>query len=203
MSTRSLSRLLAAAALFALVLAVVTWRLERHLHVLGSEQDADRFGMIDFRDVIYFPTRAVLEGVNPYDSVGNTFPVYSPWLIALDSPLQLLPYRGAMLVYGIFNLILLFIVAKLALTVSNVRSGIAGTILLATLMLISRPGQSNFYYGQLALPMVLCAVVATEYSAKKPLVAALALALSTIKPTFGAPLLILLFSHRRYKATIS
>src|SRR5262245_43674728 len=114
MSPGRVIRALGAAVLFSLVISFLTWRLASHLHVLGDEQDAARWGMIDFRDVSYFPTRAVFEGINPYDSeptrdpayyhgrypVGNVFPVYSPWLIALDAPLQLLPYHAAMVVYG-------------------------------------------------------------------------------------------------------
>jgi hypothetical protein len=208
--------ILAAGALFSLVLVCLTWRMVRHLHVLGSEEDSVRWGMTDFRDVIYFPTRAVLEGINPYDSepnsdtaryhgrypVGNVFPVYSPLLMVLDAPLQLLPYHVAMAAYVLFNVALLLVVANCALRFSHVNCGIAATLILATLMLLSRPGQSNFNFGQLALPMVLCAMVATEWSAKRPGWAAIALALASIKPTFGAPLLILIFSQRRWKAAI-
>lgn len=209
-------RALAACALFLLVLAGLTWRMVDHLHVLGNEQDADRWGMIDFRDVVYFPTRAVIDGVNPYDSeptvdasryrgrfpVGNVFPVYSPLLIALDAPLQPFPYHVAMALYGVFNVALLVLVASTALRASNVSSGIAPTLLLATLMLLSRPGQSNFYYGQLALLMVLCAIVATQWSQSRPGLAVLALVFLSIKPTFGAPLLILLLAQRRFKEVL-
>jgi hypothetical protein len=216
MNPYALVRNLAAGAFFVAVLALLTSRLLSHLHVLGSEDDAARWGMIDFRDVIYFPTRAVLEGVNPYDSVptddpsryrarypvGNVFPVYSPLLMALDAPLQLLPYRAAMGVYGLFNLALLLGVAWFTLKIAKWNGGLAATLFLASLMLLGRPGQSNFYYGQLALPMVLCALVATHYSAAQPSLAALALALSTIKPTFGAPLLILTFCQGRWRAAL-
>ena len=216
MSGRPTIRALAAGTLFTLVLGGLTWRTVEHLHVLGSEQDADRWGMIDFRDVIYFPTRAVIDGVNPYDSgpttdaaryrgrypVGNVFPVYSPLLIALDAPLQVFPYHVAMGLYGIFNAALLVLVAHTVLRASNVSGGIAATLFLATLMLLSRPGQSNFYYGQLALPMVLCAMVATEWSKSRPWLAVLALVLLSIKPTFGAPLLILLLAQRRFNPVL-
>src|SRR5262245_26042088 len=91
---------LAVAALLA-VLAVATWRTARHLHRLDNGQSG-RWGMVDFRDVIYFPTRAVMEGVNPYDAevtadparyrgryaVGNVFPLYTPLLMLLDWPFQ-------------------------------------------------------------------------------------------------------------------
>src|SRR3954452_6935880 len=80
---------LAAILLFAIVVAFLASRTLAHLHVLGDADNPSRWGLGDFRDVIYFPTRAVLDGVNPYDSaptddpqryhgrypVGNVFPV--------------------------------------------------------------------------------------------------------------------------------
>ncbi len=209
-------RVVATVSLFSLVVIALTWRTVMHLHQLGREEDALRFGMCDFRDVIYFPTRAVLDGVNPYDSeptseasryrgrypAGNVFPLYSPLLILLDSPLQLLPYHFGMAFYGIFNVALVVLVAWLALRANELNGGIIGTIMLATVMLISRPGQSNFYYGQLALPMVLCAIVAAQWTRKRPAWAIASLALATIKPTFGGPLLIMLLCQREWKVAL-
>jgi hypothetical protein len=209
-------RVVAALSLFSLVVSALTWRTVTHLHQLGREDDALRFGMCDFRDVIYFPTRAVLDGVNPYDSeptsdasrylgrypAGNVFPLYSPLLILLDSPLQLLPYHFGMAFYGIFNVALVALVAWLALRANELNGGIVGTIILATAMLVSRPGQSNFYYGQLALPMTLCAIVATQWTGKRPAWAILSLVLATIKPTFGGPLLIMLLCQRQWKVAL-
>jgi len=75
-------RALAASALFSVVLAALTCRVVGHLHVLGYEQDDARWGMVDFRDVIYFPTRAVLEGINPYDSEPTIAQGVEPRVIA-------------------------------------------------------------------------------------------------------------------------
>src|SRR5438105_5517732 len=101
-SIRGLVASLAASVFFLTVVGFLASRTVAHLHDLENAEDASRWGLGDFRDVIYFPTRAVLDGVNPYDSaptddptryrgrypVGNVFPIYSPLLFVLDGPLQ-------------------------------------------------------------------------------------------------------------------
>src|SRR5439155_7377066 len=79
-----LAALLAAAAL-------IGWHCYSRLILPDAPHDPAHTAEADFRDVIYYPTRAVLAGVNPYDSsddtpnsygsrfpVGNNFPLYSP-----------------------------------------------------------------------------------------------------------------------------
>lgn len=208
-------RTIAMVVCFLLVVSAFSWRTTQHLHG-PIKDDTARWGMIDFRDVIYFPTRAVWDGVNPYDSaetsdptryrgrypVGNVFPLYSPLLLLMDWPLQLFPYHLAMAIYGLLNVGLVVLVALLSLRFSGVKASVFSTLIVATCMLLSRPGQSNFYYGQVALPMVVASMAAVYWAPSRPEWASVALALATIKPTFGGPLLILLFCQRQWKAAI-
>src|SRR5207237_7767660 len=91
------------------------WRMSHKIIIPGEPQlSAERGteGMSDFRDAVYYPIRAVLVGVNPYDCETNTprddgqprylndarfpvlniFPLFSPLILLLFSPFALLDH---------------------------------------------------------------------------------------------------------------
>src|SRR5690349_7268484 len=86
------------AALFGVVLAAISWRCYQRLRPANNPTDESRSAMADFQDVVYWPTRAAMTGVNPYDSrpaaeggayhsqfpAGNNFPVYAPSIFFLS-----------------------------------------------------------------------------------------------------------------------
>src|SRR5437762_3153148 len=90
MTSRIVKDALGIAALLATA-ALVGWYCHAHLIQPETPHDPTHAAQADFRDVMYYPTRAVAAGVNPYDStasnpdsylnrypVGNNFPLYSP-----------------------------------------------------------------------------------------------------------------------------
>src|SRR5205085_12277125 len=77
---------------------------------------------------------------------------------------------------------------------------IAMTTGLAAAILLSRPGYANIYFGQATLLFLLASLTALHWARKKPYLAGLALAIATMKPTFGGPLAILMFCRRDWKA---
>jgi len=72
-------------------------------------------------------------------------------------------------------------------------------VLFRSLMLLSRPGHANFYFGAITLPMMLASLGAWTLADRRPWSAALCLAISLIKPTFGGPLFILLLLRGSYR----
>src|SRR6185369_2352788 len=78
-------RLLIAALAFACAVAVIGIREARVVSTPGNAQHSG-WGLMDFRDEIYYPARALRDGVNPYDTktyvarypVGNAFAPYVP-----------------------------------------------------------------------------------------------------------------------------
>src|SRR5204862_193921 len=97
--------------------------------------------MADFQDVVYYPARAALAGINPYDArpkdrggiylarfpAGNNFPVYAPLLFVLSLPLALLPLTIAEAMYWLLNVGLLLLFSSAVLRVCRMPAN-AGTI---------------------------------------------------------------------------
>src|SRR5439155_10448795 len=133
---------------------------------------------------------------------GNNFPVYAPLLFVLSLPLALLPLTIAEAMYWLLNVGLLLLFSSVVLRVSKMPAN-AGTIAgLAAVLLASRPGQANFYFGAITLPMALATLGSWYYAQMRPLSSAALLALSLIKQTFGGPLTLLMLASGRHKPAL-
>ena len=189
------------AALFALAIAVLAERAGRLMNVPGSP-DAVHWVMQDFRDAIYLPLRAVLDGANPYDvrryvatyPVGQTFPPYSPFLLVAHAPLGALPAGVAQTAYLALNVLLTLGLAYVSLRLTGGAS-LAQTMLLAGVVLLSRPGQFNVLVGQPTLLLVAGVYLALFWAPRRPGVAAVGLALTSMKPTYAVPLGLLMLAR--------
>ena len=71
---------------------------------------------------------------------------------------------------------------------------------LAALILVSRPGQANLYFGQVALLVTLASMGALHYARSRPWLAGVALAIATLKPTFGGPVAVLMLARHDFRA---
>jgi hypothetical protein len=156
--------------------------------------DSYYWGMQDFRDVVYYPCRAVWEGVNPYDpaayrehfagKIGSIFPLYSPLIVLLHFPLALLPYDLAGWIYQFVSLVVLLVVSTVALHWTGWRVGVTGVCTLAALILLSEPGRTNLNFGQVTWPLVLASYVALAFAKGRPVWSSVALAIASFKPTY-------------------
>jgi hypothetical protein len=190
---------LTAIAAFACVAALLSYRAFLNLNVPGQPH-AQYWALQDFRDAIYYPVVAFLSGHNPYDwatyhnlyPVDVAFPPYSPLTLVIHLPLGLLPYETAELVYYAFTLALAVVLARLTLTACHLAADVAHVFGLAALILISRPGHVCLLAGTNTLTVVVAVYVALLLAKQRPWIAGLAVAVSTLKPTFGAPLMLLL-----------
>ncbi|MFQ5666145.1 MAG: glycosyltransferase family 87 protein [Candidatus Binatia bacterium] len=188
---------------FVCVVSALSYRAITNLNVPGHPHDA-HWALQDFRDAVYYPVVSLLAGHNPYDAaaytrtypVRSSFPLYSPLTLLIHLPFGLLPYRTAEAVYYALTLVLTVVLARLTLNACGLASTPARVLGLAALLLISRPGQMNLLGGQTTVAVVIGAYAALHLARTRPWLAGLGLALSTLKPTFGLPLTVLLLARR-------
>lgn len=198
-----------AGLLFLAAVAVTTARILPNLDIPGRPHE-ELYGFQDFRDAFYYPSRALLDGVNPYDPVAYQarYPVarptspYAPHSLLLHLPFSLLPYRAAQFAYYALNLLLVLYLARACLAAAVGGAGAAAVLTLATVILMARPTHQTLFLGQ-----ITCVVVAGVYLAlleedRRPWLAAAGVALACMKPTYGVPLVVALLFLGRYRTTL-
>src|SRR5262249_21229497 len=156
--------------------------------------------LTDFDETTYYPIAAFLAGGNPYNAVtflasypvDSPFPLYLPMILLIHLPFGLLSVQMASTVYFILTLLLTFCVGFVSLTVNKLTVKITDVLLIGGLLLFSRPGHWNLLLGQVTLQFVLATYAALFYAKHRPILSGLGLALSTMKPSFGLPLAILM-----------
>jgi Glycosyltransferase family 87 len=206
----------AGVTVFGIVLFFVSWRCWTFLRPENEPHHPRRSAMCDFQDVVYYPARAALAGINPYDSrppeaggvyfarfpAGNNFPLYAPLIFVVALPFALLPLVPAEIVYGLFNVGLLLLFSRFVLRIGRFATSVGAIAGLAALLLLSRPGHANFYFGAITLPMALATAGAWWLADRRPWLSAVCLAIAFIKPTFGAPLFFLMLLRGNYRAAL-
>lgn len=164
----------------------------------------------DFRDAIYYPTVATLDGVNPYDPaayrqrypVEKTFPLYLPATTVVHLPIALLPYRLAELAYFLLTLGLSYVLAHASVAWTARVPTTLAVLVTAICVLASRPGHMNLLLGQVTLQVGLGCYLALANAGRRTGLAAAGVALAAIKPTTGIPLAALLaFGYDDVRAT--
>jgi hypothetical protein len=194
---------------FVVVVALSVVRVSRSLHDPAVSAEAPT-GLIDFHHVVYFPAVAFRDGVNPYSAdyaqkypVNRQYPPYSPGMFVLHYPFALMTLSMGNVVYYSISLALVVALAASALAVCRVPVGLTNVLGLSTLVLVSRPGHINLLLGQFTLPIVLGAIWALQLARTRPWLAGLALAVTTLKPTFGVPMVWLMFCRRDFRTTFA
>ena len=166
--------------------------------------------MNDFRIVVYCPSNLLLHGGNPYDRaqflalcpVDEGLPLYLPSSFLLHAPFGLLPADVATVAYFALTVLLTIVLALVAYRWSDVPVRPAQVAGLAGVLLLSRPGQWNILLGQPTLEFVLATLGAIYFAARSPVLAGACLAVALCKPTFGAPLLLLMLARGDTRAVV-
>ncbi|MFC3890523.1 glycosyltransferase family 87 protein [Lentzea rhizosphaerae] len=167
---------------------------------LPTPQNLPEERMQDFRDALYFPVREFLNGGNPYDPavmfahwpVRQNFNLYQPYHLVLHLPFALPDYRVGAVAFALACLVLLIVLATMAAG----RAGlplVAGTVVVATLLVTSQVGKAQMYVGQVNPLIAVGAAGALLLRTRSPGWASAALALAWLKPQFGLPLALLMF----------
>jgi hypothetical protein len=200
---------LLALLLFSCVGALISYRTLIGLNIPGKPH-APAWGLVDFRDAIYYPVVAFLDGKNPYDPVelarnypvGNVFPLYLPATLVLHLPFGLLPYETAEVAYIVATVALMPLIALLTLRLCGLRTSVTVVFGVATLMLLSRPGYWNLFLGQCTATVALGTYAALHFARHRPMLAGLGVAVSSIKPTFGIPLAVLMLAKGNIRPVV-
>lgn len=200
-----------ALALLTLSYGFVVFRMTKDMVIEGQpvlSKEAGLNGLADFRDAVYWPGKAFAAGTNPYNTpqymqtfpVGNNFPLFSPLIMVLYGPLSALPFPIAAAIYVGINTILFGLLIALCLKLTRGEVELAAFGFVGAIVFLTQPGRACFHGGQLAALLALLSLLTLSQSRFRPWLAGLALALSSIKPTFGIPLGIFLFAQRRWNA---
>jgi hypothetical protein len=176
----------------------------------GGLQLGAEWGMMDFYINVYYPVRAFLDGVDPYDPkkfmtlypVQLPYPVHAPVNLLVHLPFGLLPPKAAGITYFIFSALLVLPLAYMSLRLARVPHG-GKIILLASAILLTRPGHWNLVLGQRGIFLTLATYVALIYARDAPFLSGLAIATSMIKPTWGIPLAILMIASGYGRAVVA
>lgn len=180
--------LLALAAVVSIVMVRLLTNLAEPGQTIGAAGD--------FRDVTYYPVKALLDGVNPYDpeaflsyneEIGQWFPIYGPLHLALHLPLAALSFESALWVYAGLTVALTVLLAHVSLGLAGFRQTPAVVIGTATVLLASNGGRANLIDLQPTILLVLGVYLAVALR-HRPWLAAVGIAVSFIKPQFGIPL---------------
>lgn len=209
-SRPSSSSRLAAIAVGLFVASVALVALRTVLRFSGhAAPGVDAWGLQDFNDAIYQPVVALLEGENPYGSrfaetwpVRYPFPLYLPATLALHLPLGLLPLPVAGAVYFLLCVALVPVLARLALRMAGVARSATVVFGVSCLVVLSRPGSWTLFIGQYTVTMVVATYVALVFARERPWLAATGVALAALKPTFGAPLALLLLARGEWRPVV-
>ena len=187
-------RLLVPAFSFALALTIVP------LPALRQIKGSSGGPQSDFAQAVYYPVQAFLDGVNPYDAssylahypVRNAFAPYLPSTLVLHLPLGFMPLATAASVYLGIAILLTLLLAILCLRLNGLKSSIPAVLLLATAIVLSRPGRQCMLLGQVTLEVVLLSYVTLYYAHSAPRLGGLGLAFALFKPSYGLPLALLM-----------
>ena len=196
---------LAALALVA-ALGIAMLRVTTLSDVGGVRLSAD-WALVDFLNTIYYPVRAFIDGVNPYDRApyrarypdAETFPPFLPSTLLVHLPFGVMPLALAKVAYVGFSVGLIVLLGRAAVRANGVKSWTAALVA-AALVTLSRPGQWNLLLGQVTLQAVLLSWVALHFAQRTPWLSGLALGAAAFKPTFALPIAVLMLARGNVKA---
>jgi hypothetical protein len=178
--------------------------------VVPGDPGAAAWGMLDFRDAIYYPVVAFLDGNNPYEAraylatypVGNAFVLYTPMTLLVHLPFGLLPFVPSAVAYFVVSVVLLLWLAHATLRMCGLASSTAAICALGFAMVISQPGQWNLYLGQCGALVTLAAYGALHFARGRPWLAGACLSVAAIKPATGIPLALLMLAAGESSAVL-
>jgi hypothetical protein len=162
----------------------------------------------DFRDAGYFPVRAVIDGVIPYDvdayfasyPVGQEFPLLPPTYMVLHAPFQIFGLTTASIVMLLLNVVGIGLLTAWSLRLSRYRLTPLLVIGVAALVIVSSGGRNNLFSGQATLVFVAGAYLALTASDTGR--GAMGIFVSLIKLGIGAPVTILVAASGRYRRAL-
>lgn len=202
------NRWICVAATLALLLGLsaTTLRIIKKYQTPGPP-DGINEGYCDFHNGIYFPSLAFLRGVSPYGSeyaaeypVARQIPFFSPSILAIHSPLSLLPLRVSEVLYFVIMVALIVAISWQSMAAAGLERRIDWLLAISAMIVFSRAGHITLFNGYFTFEMVLAVIVAIRYAESRPMIAALALVIVSAKPTYILPLGFLMLARGNIKS---
>ncbi len=166
-------------------------------------------GMCDFHNGIYFPTRALIDGVCPYgqhyadtNPVARQIPFFSPGILVLHAPLALLPIHVAEVLYFLICVGLVLAIASVSANAAGRGGQVEWIAGIAAGIVFSRSGHITLFDGYFTFELILATLLAIRWADEKPTWSAVALAVVSAKPTYILPLGFLMLARGNYRALI-
>jgi Glycosyltransferase family 87 len=189
-------------------LAATTARIVLRYQEPGPFQPTKQ-GLCDFHNGMYFPFQALIKGISPYGAeyaatypVARSIPFYSPSILVLHAPINLLPLRVAEYLYMILSYGLVIAIGWFVASLLDKPTRWDRILLISAALVFSRGGHITLLNGYFTLELVLATLVAIHYGNRNPWIAAIALAIVATKPTYILPLGFLMLARGNYKSLI-
>ena len=171
--------------------------------------DPSRQGMCDYHNGLFFPGRAVLDGISPYgqdyadtNPVARQIPFFSPSILVAHAPIILLPLHAGEIVFFVLSVgFMIWIALLLASTAGEPRRW-DFALALAAVMVFSRGGHVTLFDGYFTFELVLATFLAIHWGDRRPWLTAVALALVASKPTYILPLGFLMLARGNIKGVL-
>lgn len=166
-------------------------------------------GMCDYHNGMFFPGRAVLDGISPYgqdyadtNPVSRQIPFFSPSILVLHAPIILLPLRVSEIVFFGMSVALVIWIALLLTSQVGEPKRWDFALALAAVMVFSRSGHVTLYDGYFTFELVLATFLAIHWGDKRPWLSGVALVIASAKPTYILPLGFLMLARGNVKAIV-
>lgn len=186
---------------------LTAWRTYKNIAPMTREYSFEKMGMVDFKNGGYLPALAFRNGVNPYSEEicerypkDRPTPPYSPVVFVIHLPFTAMSFDVACVVYFVLNVALYGVLAYWSLTMSRSRFFWAGWLTIFGLIVFSRPGHISLYNGYFTPILALGTLAAVHFGKSNPVISGVGLLLTSCKPTFVIPLVILMVCRKNYRA---
>ncbi len=194
------------ALLCLVVLSLTTARVLRQYHP-GGPYSAERGGMADYHNGVYFPATAVRNGISPYGKhyaesypVARPSPAYSPFMATYHIPLTWLAIEQSDVVYFLLLILLLAATIVISLREVHVLEWKYWFLPFFLAVLVSRSGHISLLNGYFTPELVLGAILALSYAEKIPWLSALGLLITSGKPNYVIPIMICMMARGNYRS---
>ncbi len=170
--------------------------------------DSARQGFCDFHNGIYFPAAAYRAGISPYGReyaeqypVARPIPFFAPLTMVLHLH-TLLDLPHAAVVHFGFLLALSVLLGWLAARCAGLPPTINATMAAAAFVVVSRGGYATLFTGYFTFLLAIGTILTLQF-AHRPTVAAPAMLLACLKPTYAIPLAIVLAARRQWRTLVA
>ena len=169
----------------------------------------DKTGYCDYHNGLYFPSRAVLDGVSPYGEayvaaypVDRQVPFFSPAFFMLHVPITIWSLHVSEVLFFILTVLTALGIGFVAADAAGFRNRIDVILVATATLVLSRGGHTTIQDGYFTFELVLATLLAIRWGKNRPWLAAIALLVVSAKPTYVIPLGFLLLARGNFKALV-